>query len=423
MTRGERWMVIGVAAVAGLAFVFITPPFEVSDEVFHFYRPVVIAQGQLLPQRRGEPDAAMVPVGLKTLVFVMLTQRTGEHYSAAQMREAAAIPLQPDVAKPIRFPSWYTPLVYVPQTIAAVAGRLFALSPLIILYLGRLLNLACALALIGIAMKVAPAQAGVFAAAALLPMTLSQFASLSADALTIALAFVLTAMLLAERVSAGAVVVAFVMALCKPGYFLIALLVLTTRARPALKAAVIGAAAGGTALAFGYAHLAWYVQRMGDPIDPGAQLCCMLSNPSLFVRAVVNDLGANTRSHLEELVGRFGAVQQIHLPFTITMVEAVILLLAGLTTAPLPWRRRVLGAAIVAATCFGIILSQYLTWSFACSDVLQGLQGRYALPLLPLALALLALPRARWRLGLVGIVAAAVVCNAVALVGIARHFW
>ena len=419
MTPRGRWIVIGVAAVAGLAFAFVTPPLEVSDEVIHFYRPVVMAQGQLLPQRRGEPDAAMVPDGIKDLVYVMLTQRNGDRYSAEQMRLAAAIPLQVDAKKPIRFPSWYTPVAYVPQTIAATLH----LRPLIYLYLGRVLNLACALALVFLAMKIAPEYAGPFAAASLLPMTLSQFASLSADALTIALAFLLTAMLLAERVSAATIVVAFIAALCKPGYFLIALLVLATRARPRMKAAVIGASAAGTALSFEYAHLAWYVQRMNDPIDPAAQLRCMFNHPSLFVRAVVNDFGEHARSYLEGLVGRFGGVQQVPLPLTIVLIEAAILLLAGLTAAPLTRTMRLLGAAIVAASCFGIVLSQYLTWSFACSDVLQGLQGRYLLPLVPLAMALLALPRTRWRVGWQAIVAVALIANATALLRIARHFW
>jgi hypothetical protein len=34
----------------------------------------------------------------------------------------------------------------------------------------------------------------------------------------------------------------------------------------------------------------------------------------------------------------------------------------------------------------GILLSQFLIWSVACGEVLDGVQGRYFLPLLPLAL-------------------------------------
>src|SRR5438874_13127841 len=102
MTPVGRWMVLAVAAIAGMAFAFITPPFEVSDELIHYYRPVVIAQGQLLLQRRGAPDAAMVPVGVKTLVYVMLTERSGDHYTSRQMRLASQIPLQPDIQKQVR---------------------------------------------------------------------------------------------------------------------------------------------------------------------------------------------------------------------------------------------------------------------------------------------------------------------------------
>src|SRR5438876_184459 len=82
-----------------------------------------------------------------------------------------------------------------------------------------------------IALRVAPDFATPLTAVMLLPMTLAQFASWSADALTIALAALLTALLLAERAPHATVAVAFLLALCKPAYFLIALLALHTRYR------------------------------------------------------------------------------------------------------------------------------------------------------------------------------------------------
>ena len=413
---------IVVAAVLGLAFAFVTPPFEAPDEVFHFWRPMVMAQGQLLPERRGEPDAATLPVGMKTLVYVFIT--ADGHYTAMKMREAASIPLQPEIVKPIRFPAWYTPVAYLPQTLAALVTRIFTLRPLVAYYLGRLFNLAAALALTGIAMRIAPAFAAPIAAAALLPMTLSQFASWSADALTIALAFLFAAMLVSGRVSAAAVVVAFFLALCKPAYFLVALLVLVTRSRPALKTAVIGASAIGTALAFAYARLAWYVQRIGDPIDPHAQLQCLFSDPMRFVRALGHDLATHARLYVEQAIGRFGNLGQVGLPAVVVVLEVVLLVGVALTSNSLSGRQRVAAALIVVASSGGIVLSQYLTWSVACGEVLEGVQGRYFLPILPLALAACALPqRQRWRVGAKTIVAVALIANLVAIAAIARHFW
>lgn len=402
------------AAILGVAYALVTPPFEVPDEVFHFWRPLVIAGGQLLPQRRGAPDAGTIPLGAQNLVYVMSQTSADGHYTRDQMRVAWQSPPELERPKVVRFPSWYTPVAYAPQAVAALAMRLLALRPLATFYLGRLLNLAAALLLIALAMRAAPDLAGAIAAVALLPMTLAQLASWSPDALTIALAALLTALLLADRHPRAAAVVAFALALCKPAYFLISLLALRRR-----RWAVVAASAAGTVLAFGYARLGGYNQRMNDPVDAGTQLRCLLADPRRFVRAVAHDVPRHGRMYVEQLVGRFGTVAQVGLPLAVVLVELALLVAVGLAARN---RLRAASAAIVIASAAGIFLSQFLIWSVACGDVVEGVQGRYFLPLLPLALAALALPRAP-RVPAAAIVAVAAVCNAIALLRMARHFW
>jgi uncharacterized membrane protein len=423
MTRRAQWMVLAVAALLGAAYAAATPPFEVPDEVFHFWRPMILAGGQFMPQRRGEPDAGVVPVGVKTLVYVLSFHTPEGKYTAKQMREAAAIPLETATPKPIRFLSSYTPVPYLPQTIVAVAARQFEIRPLIAFYLGRAANLICALALIALAMRIAPALAAPIAAAALLPATLSEFASWSADPLTIALAVLLTSMLLAQRVSPAAAAVALLLALCKPAYFLIALLVLAARARPATKAAVIASSAAGTLLALAYNSLAAYNQRMGVPIDARAQLACILAAPLHFAGTLARDLAAHGWTYLAQMTGRFGSVLQVGTPAAMIWAEIALLAFVALCAGvEVRGAFRAGAALVVAATIGGIFLATFLFNSIACGDAVEGVQGRYFLPLLPLALTVPALRRARRGVAPV-IVAAAVSCNAVALLAIARHFW
>ena len=429
MARAGQWLVIAVAAVAGIAYAVLTPPFEVPDEVFHFWRPLVIANGQLLPQRRGEPDAGTIPLGAQNLVYVM-SRTSGGKYTREQMRVAAQSPLELGRPKLVRFPAWYTPVPYAPQTLAAIAMRLFALRPFAVFYLGRLINLAVALLLIALAMRAAPELGTAVATVALLPMTLAQYASWSADAMTIALAALLTALLIAGRAPRAAIVVALILALCKPAYFLIALLALATSHRKAIKAAIIGASAAGTTLAFAYARLGAYAQRMNDPVDPAAQLRCLAGDPMRFVRAVAHDIPAHAWLYVEGLVGRFGGVAQVGLPGVVVMIEVALLAAVALNVGPASAgprsakvRDTLFAALIVVVSIIGIFLSQFVIWSVACGEIVEGVQGRYFLPLLPLALSLMAFPRLRWRAGPSVIVAVAIPANAIALLRIARHFW
>jgi uncharacterized membrane protein len=440
MTRTGQWMVIAAAAILGVAYAVITPPFEVPDEVSHFWRSLVIANGQILPQRRGEPDAGAIPLGAQNLVFVM-SQTAGGKYTREQVRVAAQS--APELGRPkvVRFPSPYTPMVYAPQVAAAIAMRLFALRPFVAFYLGRLAALATALALMAIAMRAAPAHAAAIAAVILLPTSLSQLASWSADAMTMGFAVLLTALLLAaierpgpatRREAAAIAAVALALGLCKPAYFLISLLALaiprarfaSRRHRLASVGLVLIATALGTAAAMQNARLAAYVQRIGSPIDAGAQLRCILLDPLRFARVLAHDLASHGAMYVEQMVGRFGATLQVDLPAGARVLAIATLIVAGLSGAPLRAGARIVGAVIVAATVLGILFSTFLGNSIACGEAIEGVQGRYWLPILPLALTIIAPPRAVLRrVAAALIVPAAVIANAVALVRIVRHFW
>lgn len=412
----QRLFAIAACAL-GIAFLAITPPFKVPDERAHFWRAEAIAAGHLIPNGGGRPDSANIPQGLKTLVWVIEGNR--------DFRTAYAIPLEPIKEPRIEFPAWYTPLPYVPQAIAAAVCRLLNVRPLITFYAGRLATLAAALALIAAAMRVAPALSSIIGAVALLPMTIFLFASWSADAMTIALSILLTAMLLSDRnVPLPALTgVTLALALCKPAYFLIpAMIFLASKSWIAI-GSVIGADIAGTVASFGYARMAYYRQRPGLPVDAAAQLRCMAADPMRFARAGLHDALAHGASYVEEMIGRLGSMD-VKLPVAVIVVELLLLIVVAAGSGiGLSAGRRTLAMVIVILTAAGIVLSQVLTWSIVCSDVIEGVQGRYFLPVVPLALAAISIPQNRWRFAIPAVVAIASVCDAVALVVLWRIYW
>ncbi len=404
----DERLFVATALILGLTFAFVNPPFQAPDEVLHFFRGEAIANGHWMPNGGGRPDSAPIPQGLKTLVWVM-QQRS-------DFRMAYAIPLEPVKEPIVQFPAWYTPVPYLPQALAGAVTRLFNIRPLIGFYAGRVFNLLVAVGLITLGMRVAPQWKTILAAVALLPTTLFQFAAWSADALTIAAALLLIAMLLTENVPPLAFVIAaaLVVALCKPAYFLIAAMVFVGTKSWTRIAAVIGATVVGTATSFVYARLAYYQQRGGMPIDPAAQLRCIISDPMRFAGILLHDFGSHGAAYFKQAIGRMGT--DLNVPFVIIALEVALLLAVAFTSGiELTATRRSLALAVVLITAGGVVLSQYLNWSIVCSDVIEGVQGRYFLPVLPLALAALALPYSRWRVGMRGVVAVAIVSNAVAI--------
>jgi uncharacterized membrane protein len=378
---------------------------------------LAVGRGQFLPARG--PDTTVVARSTQNFVWV-LSRIEPRETLAQKLQIAASLPYDGTLGGTVRFAAWYTPLPYVAQ---ALVGAL-PLRPMIVFYGGRLANLLVAVILIALAIRAAPDYSGIIATVALLPMSLYELASLSADAATIGLAWVFTALLLVPPRRVWVVALAgFALALCKPAYFLIALLAVVVPLRWRSRVVVIAATAAGTLLSLAVAGRGAYNPRAGLPVDAAAQIRCIAAAPFQFARVAMNDVLTNGRFYIEEMIGRFGANEIKLSPFVVT-VEIILLIAVALTAGAAPRARtRIAAVTITVMTFFGILLSQYLIWSIVCGDAIEGVQGRYFLEILPLFLVSISLPRFRWRVSQWAIVGAAIVCNSVALLTLVRHYW
>src|SRR4029077_9479135 len=110
----------------------------------------------------------------------------------------------------------------------------------------------------------------------------------------------------------------FALSLCKPAYFLIALLALAIELRWRERIAIIGTTATGTLLALSAASRGAYNPRVGLPVDAAAQIRCIAADPMKFAGVAIHDAVTNGRFYIEEMVGRFGANELKLSPFIIT---------------------------------------------------------------------------------------------------------
>jgi uncharacterized membrane protein len=92
----------------------------------------------------------------------------------------------------------YSPVCYLPQAVGIALGRLFDLPPVALLYLGRLMAVVCTVFLGYAALAATRFFRWPLLLLLLMPMTLFQAASLSADAVTNALSIVFFGSLLGQ---------------------------------------------------------------------------------------------------------------------------------------------------------------------------------------------------------------------------------
>ena len=447
--EGKLWggfwpaMVIALA----LAFSFVTGPFRAPDEPHHFFRACQIAEGRLVAARPGGGFLGdWLPHSLDKTVQTL----GGYPYVPPIQIERAAMAKAWKIKYKshrtfIPFPgaALHSPMVYLPAVLGISLGKLWHARPLLLFYLARCCNALVAGALIGLALRRVSGSAPYLAAIALFPMCLFQVGNLTSDAVTFGLIFFwISEVLSARRDEPGRpprlrwIVLAAALSQLRFPYPLLGLLVF------AIPSPLIGHNRGTRIRFFAIFFAAVFLpallwisimQGLRVPlrpfveVDPAAQLQFIVGHPFHFFQI----MGASLRDYgydfWRQMIGVFG---WLNLPLPIGILLGVMLSLVvtlcvsdprGLRLAP-PIRVFFLGLASLILVLTAAVV--YLAWNAVGAPRIEGWQGRYALPVLPLLATALAnerLRRARW-LGYLAL-GFSILANVAAIVYLARATW
>jgi len=404
LSRPDRFFLLAGLLFATI-FAAVTPPFEVPDEPAHFFRAYAVSEGRLdlipRPGRTGGPLPASVQ-RIATDLLDDIPTHPDHKLDPRAIRAAFQVPLEPERRAPVFFPNslQYTFVPYVPQAAAIAAGRLCGAPPLALLYLARLANLVCGVLAIAFAVRRLPAFAWLAVMVALTPMALALLGSSSADVTSLAAAFVLVSTV--AKLAWGTdgpvrgrdllVLAASSAVLCaaKPPYLPLALLAFAIPA-----ARLPGARRARFLLLHTTLSLllaAWAIAtsrtvgtiRLKAGVDSGRQIHDALLHPLRFLRVVAVDYVVHAPRYLSELVGNLGWLDaRLPAPLLIAYLAvllALVFLDAGGRADVRPWQRGIAAAAVLAAMAL-VSASQYAVWTPYGAAFIEGLQGRYFLPL------------------------------------------
>jgi len=197
--KKPEYLVVLFGIVFGIQILIYTPPFQVCDEPQHLFSAYRISEGHILPQyRKGTSvSGSYVP---RSFQLTVNTTGANKMWSSRKNRqdveavhEAFKIPLNPSDKKFKASYFQYPALCYAPQALGMFVGRLFGASPITLMYLARLFNLLVLIILAFFTIRLTPILKWTFFLLFLMPMTLFQLSSSSADGPTFALAFFITA--------------------------------------------------------------------------------------------------------------------------------------------------------------------------------------------------------------------------------------
>jgi len=404
----------------GFLLVFITPPIQSADEDSHLIRSVMVSEGNFFSRQEDGRWGQDVPLSLTNYVEAHrgLITDPAARYSVKRWYEDSHMP--PDNGE-VGLQSYsgqsLSPLYYLPQSAGIWVGKvLYALSPgrfnwPAALYFGRLGNLIAYITVFWLAMKAAPRFAGILAFVAATPMGLSLAASCSYDVTVIlsAVGFFAAVAYAADREGDVSwkhymliLGLAFAVGHCKAVYspVLLSLFMLWKPLghRNFLKLAI----AAGVAAIFGMLVSS---VLFGLPADPSLQQAIdgqvsylagnVLSIPGLILNSIRAQMGNLFISSLGNL-GWLNA--NFPLPFLVCWygvgLAAIVSDSLGASVVR-PWLKAafISGGAVIAAVA--LFLAMYVTWTSLTTGVgapvIDSVQGRYLLPLVPYFMAAISL--------------------------------
>jgi uncharacterized membrane protein len=393
----------------GILLLTITPPFQVPDEPAHLYRAYQISEFTFKGEKINNQAGGYIPSEL----IRMTKDLTGQipfhpENKASPEKNISYLSLRSDL-KPVEFIDFkntvlYSPLIYIPQSTGVAIARLLNLPPVWMLYLGRFFNLSAFVLIVFFAIKTIPFYKWGIVLFALMPMTLAQVSSLSADSMTIALSFLLFALILRcalvnekptdKNDIITIAVISFILGMSKSAYILLPFLVVMipsekfpTRSKYYLSLiAVIFCSLCGL-FVWSFIVRTIYVPAF-DYVKPFEQLLLILKHPVSFLSALSASID---KWFVWSFFGILGWTDT-PVPKIIVPGYILILIIYALFEKNKPVMvsafQKTIAGTILLSTSLMIAVMIYLTWNKVGAGTIVGLQGRYFIPVAPLFLLL-----------------------------------
>ncbi len=389
------WLFLIYALPSVITLSIIMPPFQVADELAHIERADQIGRGRMISDRfGGTVDGSWVAIGA---LYQNMWFHPEVKQTVALAREGGAIRWSgPKDHVNFQGIAQYGPFLYLPQVIGVLFGRLAGISLARTLVAARVINGFAACVVGFLALSICRRGRALTFAALLLPMTLSQFGSASQDALLISLSILAVAMAsraLSEQRPAGTAefaVFAFIVVattLARPPQFALAFLApaCVGQRDPAWRSkGLIAAVAVGTVI-FWMRILSGLTPPVLPELSLSGQFHRLLADPLLLPTVMINSFAKDGLWLLKTLVGYLGWTDTLmpHWYYRTAAGALIVALIAPGNRGPVLWPGT-LALLTFVALLTALCAALYVTWTPLGQATINGMQGRYILPVLPL---------------------------------------
>ncbi|BAP55058.1 hypothetical protein THII_0761 [Thioploca ingrica] len=398
--------------IFGILVILITPPFQVPDEQRHFFRALQISQGDLIPTIRGQIAGAFIPAhaiatGCELADYLKFKPQNKQSFE--KLAYFLNLPPLPEQKQFTKSNIVYSPLPYLPQVLGISIGKTFHLSWLKTMYLGRLSALIVWLSCVYIAIKLIPISKWLLCLLALSPMAIFQAASLSTDSLIIAVCFLFISILLKiavdKEINSSQLWVLLILlfnlaifiSLSKPNYaFIIFLFFLIPVNKLGgnkygwffllmLLSSISTIATWSYLTRDIYATIySWRHLPPGQIISSSEQLKFVLSHPLQYLEILISTTYLQKIFLIKSFIGNLGWLDT-SLPRWLLFLHSIMLIGYALTDSKSEitflFAQKVIIALVWLGAAVLIYTSMYFSFTPVGNKVVEGVQGRYFIPI------------------------------------------
>jgi uncharacterized membrane protein len=399
------------ALVALVIVLLRLPAMMGADEPNHLRRANLLAEGNVVGRRvqvgqvltsGGPEENTLVPV---EQIYSPMEFHPEVKLSQVDVAKGASIKWGQNTSdQSFENTAIYPPFFYLPSGISILIGKLMGLTIVQTLSLARAGGALACIAVGFFALRLAGQSAAYLFTLLLLPMALVLGDTVTQDGLLLATSALasglMTRSVMDQRSMTnaelwGAAICLALIGMAKPPYVLLSLLLLTTNVeKPGLKrVATVVALIGGLAWHALMAVLAQTpMRRDGVQLDSGAQIAFLLHHPAAIASVAFQTLRHGGAEFVAQFVGELGWLDT-PLPKLYYLAALVALVVSAVLIWSVDWkaekRRSLSSLIILGATKLAIFAALYIAYTPVGAMQVEGVQGRYFLPVaafFPLAL-------------------------------------
>lgn len=382
--------------IIGLFYLFLFPIGSLPDEINHFMRGYEISNGNLISSKcKSNNGCTKITKEIENAILSSGGTYSKNKISLLQKYNDKS----PKYNYILTNISMYSFVCYIPQAIGIFLGRMLNLPILLWAYLARLFNFFAFVFLLNFSIKKIPYKKTIIMFIALLPITYQEVVSMAADCMAIgsSLAFISYVLFLKEnsiKIEKKQVTILFILSLMlsmsKLVYLPLCIFSLLIPCENFKNKKQKYCILGIILFIVSILNLFWlhiasdFLLSITGGVDPDLQLDYIISNPLRYIKIIIDSVVIYFDLYLYSMLGSsLGLFKILPSPIYIKMnVVILILLILFENSEKISKKIRILSAFIFITIIILIFTSLYLDWTIVGNQLVDGVQGRYFIPIL-----------------------------------------